>query len=385
MDIFQSDLGLFQENSRASDGIRLNTDRPFMYLARNDDCPFDYKPIDMDNEESPTSCREFEDTTNSLKRESISSSSLSSLCTTLSSNNISKDLNGSPTINTKALTTTVKMAGATTAGSTTTTTPATTTSEKTDTVSPAEKEMKIPRASAYDNEHQRKTRKKWKKTEDLALMEMLLQYSHLLNFVEYFKPMKKFWIKISLVLKQHHGFERNARQCHDRFKVLYFKAMKLNEKTLGSNPDITKTLFLQTRNTFIFCNGNITLKSPPAPLQSVSDVSSPDSQGFVHHNNRHTNNDNPNYHKNFKNYNDLNDLNDPPHISNAQFMSFLQQPLVDMRQAPYNSAQQYFVNGLINLQTQIDVLKTQLQASERRNTELTRLVESLHAGRYNTR
>lgn len=185
-----------------------------------------------------------------------------------------------------------------------------------------------------------------------------------LTFVEYFKPMKKFWIKISIVLKQHHGFERNARQCHDRFKVLYFKAMKVNERSLGANPDITKTLFLQTKNTFTFCNGNITLRSPPAPLKSVSDTSSPESQHLAHHHSHHTHHNNVSHN---------------PHESsvNSQLSLSLQQPFAEIYQDPTDSTYQHIFNGLMNLQGQIDSLKSQLQASERNNKDLTNLVQNL--------
>ncbi|CAI4361579.1 BAP_1a_G0026080.mRNA.1.CDS.1 [Saccharomyces cerevisiae] len=52
--------------------------------------------------------------------------------------------------------------------------------------------------------------------------------SQLLTFVEYFKPMKNFWKKISKILFQQYGYERNSRQCHDRFKVLYTKSLKVH-------------------------------------------------------------------------------------------------------------------------------------------------------------
>ncbi|CCC68731.1 hypothetical protein NCAS_0B06470 [Naumovozyma castellii] len=114
------------------------------------------------------------------------------------------------------------------------------------------------------------TRKKWKEHEDIAFLKVLINNSQLLTYVEYFKPMKNFWIRLSHILNVQYGYERNPRQCHDRFKVLYFKASKAeNTQTLlsYSNPDeminskneLEYRLF-QLINTFSYHNGNIILK-----------------------------------------------------------------------------------------------------------------------------
>ncbi|CAI4384441.1 AIS_HP2_G0024700.mRNA.1.CDS.1 [Saccharomyces cerevisiae] len=74
----------------------------------------------------------------------------------------------------------------------------------------------------------RQIRKKWKEPEDIAFITTIMNNSQLLTFVEYFKPMKNFWKKISKILFQQYGYERNSRQCHDRFKVLYAKSLKVH-------------------------------------------------------------------------------------------------------------------------------------------------------------
>ena len=75
----------------------------------------------------------------------------------------------------------------------------------------------------------KQTRKKWRRTEDIAFLTVILSQSQLLTNVEYFKPMKRFWIKISQILRERYAFIRNFRQCHDRFKILYAKALRVQK------------------------------------------------------------------------------------------------------------------------------------------------------------
>ncbi|CCF55457.1 hypothetical protein KAFR_0A00190 [Kazachstania africana CBS 2517] len=115
----------------------------------------------------------------------------------------------------------------------------------------------------------KQTRKKWKEDEDIVFLDIVLKQSQLLTFVEYFKPMKNFWAHVSKVLKNEHNYKRNGRQCHDRFKVLYNKAVKLkaySNLTLGEphkKKDLTglQTLLILLLETFSFHNGNIILRS----------------------------------------------------------------------------------------------------------------------------
>ncbi|QLQ78953.1 hypothetical protein HG537_0B03000 [Torulaspora globosa] len=188
----------------------------------------------------------------------------------------------------------------------------------------------------------KKTRNKWKASEDFALLGMVLNYSHLLTFVEYFKPMKKFWIKISQALNEQYGFERNARQCHDRFKVLYAKALKIQDDideddtysgTLNSE---SKQLLLQIRNTFTFCKGNITLKSQPT-LASTSNST----------------NDNP-------------DLRSQPHDQTTE-----------TERNERETMHSYIFHVLSNLQEQIDLLRNHLRATDRKTQELATTLQDL--------
>lgn len=113
-------------------------------------------------------------------------------------------------------------------------------------------------------QYSKQTRKKWKSPEDLAFLKVLLMNANLLTYVEFFKPMKNFWVKISSLLLEL-NYERNARQCHDRFRVLYAKAQKLkgkiNEKKSISRVTNIQFCLLQLLEIFIFHNNNIVLKS----------------------------------------------------------------------------------------------------------------------------
>ena len=134
--------------------------------------------------------------------------------------------------------------------------------------------------SSSSSSSARHIRKKWKEPEDIAFITTIMNNSQLLTFVEYFKPMKNFWKKISKILFQQYGYERNSRQCHDRFKVLYTKSLKVHpskkskqkkkkskqEASSNLNFDPSKLsrmqyLLVQLQNTFSFVNGNIILKS----------------------------------------------------------------------------------------------------------------------------
>ncbi|QLL31439.1 hypothetical protein HG536_0B03020 [Torulaspora globosa] len=197
----------------------------------------------------------------------------------------------------------------------------------------------------------KKTRNKWKASEDFALLGMVLNYSHLLTFVEYFKPMKKFWGKISQALNEQYGFERNARQCHDRFKVLYAKALKIQDDideddtysgTLNSE---SKQLLLQIRNTFTFCKGNITLKSQPAvagghPAEAAASASN-------------SSTDNP-------------DLRQQPHDGTTE-----------TERNERETMHSYIFHVLSNLQEQIDLLRSHLRATDRKTQELASTLQDL--------
>ncbi|CCK70445.1 Rpi1p KNAG_0E01830 [Huiozyma naganishii CBS 8797] len=116
--------------------------------------------------------------------------------------------------------------------------------------------------------HSRQFRKKWRDSEDIAFVQVLLDHSQLLNFVEFFKPMKNFWIQISEQLLQKHNFERNARQCQDRFKLLYTKGRKLEQDhecdtDIRQKPGLSQkdVSLVQLVNTFELVRGNLVLKT----------------------------------------------------------------------------------------------------------------------------
>lgn len=196
----------------------------------------------------------------------------------------------------------------------------------------------------------KKTRKKWKESEDIALLEVLLHYSHLLTFVEYFKPMKNFWIKISLALKQRYAYERNARQCHDRFKVLYAKASKIDVTLTNNNtiPNESNLLLLQVRDTFNLGNGNITLKSQPTTVMHSADGSPPKTS-----------------------------MVPPPSDQHRQHHLQQQQQIEDSQREYIETMHQSVFGALNNLQEQIDTLRNQLYATERKNQELSTLLQNL--------
>lgn len=213
----------------------------------------------------------------------------------------------------------------------------------------------------------KKTRNKWKASEDFALLGMLLNYSHLLTFVEYFKPMKKFWIKISQALNEQYGFERNARQCHDRFKVLYSKALRIQDDideddtysgTLNSE---SKQLLLQVRNTFTFCNGNITLKSQPTVAGTAAAVSATTANATTANANANTVNADPA------------DLRQPQQQQQQQ----QHDETTETERKERETMHSYIFHVLSNLQEQIDLLRSHLRATDRKTQELATTLQDL--------
>lgn len=190
----------------------------------------------------------------------------------------------------------------------------------------------------------KKTRNKWRASEDFVLLRVLLDHAHLLTFVEYFKPMKKFWIKISQALNELHSSERNARQCHDRFKVLYSKAQRIQDDldeddtysgTLNSEAE---QLLLQVRNTFTFSSGNITLKTQPAVASAVSDETAQQAAATLRQD---------------------------------------QDATTENNRKETETMQSYIFHVLSNLQEQIDLLRNHLRATDRKNQELSDTLQSL--------
>lgn len=219
----------------------------------------------------------------------------------------------------------------------------------------SESEGAVSPSSAYSLSLKvKKTRNKWKESEDVALLEVLLYYSHLLTYVEYFKPMKNFWVKISLALKQQYGYERNDRQCHDRFKVLYAKSLKITGGLTNNNrTNESNVLLLQVKDTFNFGNGNITLKSQPTTLTHPSAESQPQTS-----------------------------LLPPPlppeqQHHHHQHQQQQQQQIEDSQREYIETMHQSVFSALNNLQEQIDSLRDQLYATDRKNQELSTLLQNL--------
>ena len=127
----------------------------------------------------------------------------------------------------------------------------------------------VPSTTSTALSNSKQTRKKWRETEDIAFLTVILSQKQLLTNVEYFKPMKRFWIKISQILRERYAFIRNFRQCHDRFKILYAKALRvqknaslsLDEDEMGSISPEMRQLLSQAIKVFGYHNGNIVLKS----------------------------------------------------------------------------------------------------------------------------
>lgn len=188
----------------------------------------------------------------------------------------------------------------------------------------------------------KKTRNKWKASEDFALLRVLLDHAHLLTFVEYFKPMKKFWIKISHALNELHAGERNARQCHDRFKVLYSKALRVQDDldeddtysgTLNSEAE---QLLLQVRNTFTFSGGNITLKAQPAVTSAL-----------------------------------------PEETATAAKLRQDHEDNTETQRKETETMQSYIFHVLSNLQEQIDLLRNHLRTTDSKTQELSNTLQNL--------
>lgn len=102
-------------------------------------------------------------------------------------------------------------------------------------------------------------RNKWREEEDTSLMMSTLSCRHLLVNVEYYKPMKNFWIKVSTYMRHHYQHVRNHRQCHDRFLVLYSKGCKMLESP-GFVPNYKmETLLLEITQVFKLSKGIVVL------------------------------------------------------------------------------------------------------------------------------
>ena len=117
----------------------------------------------------------------------------------------------------------------------------------------------------------RPIRKKWKDYEDIAFVKTILENAELLTYVEYFKPMKNFWIRIAQILNEKYGYVRNFRQCHDRFKVLYAKALRLDD-SLSSDHNHANSTSSMGNSTFSFLNDASTSGTPQRLGTSITDA-----------------------------------------------------------------------------------------------------------------
>lgn len=81
----------------------------------------------------------------------------------------------------------------------------------------------------------RNNRSAWKSRDDMALMKTLLNRVDILHehFLQSF-PTKHFWEIVIKDLAKLENIERNARQCRDRFNILYSKGMR--NKLAGKVP-----------------------------------------------------------------------------------------------------------------------------------------------------
>lgn len=81
----------------------------------------------------------------------------------------------------------------------------------------------------------RNNRSTWKSRDDMALMKTLLNRVDILHehFLQSF-PTKHFWEIVIKDLAKLENIERNARQCRDRFNILYSKGMR--NKLAGKVP-----------------------------------------------------------------------------------------------------------------------------------------------------
>ncbi|KOG98785.1 Rpi1p [Saccharomyces eubayanus] len=210
-----------------------------------------------------------------------------------------------------------------------------------------------PTHSNSSSSSARQIRKKWKEPEDIAFITTIMNNSQLLTFVEYFKPMKNFWKKISKILFQQYGYERNSRQCHDRFKVLYSKSLKVHpskkikqkkkkskqETDSNFNIDAPKLsrmqfLLLQLQNTFSFVNGNIILKSQKT-LRPAKNTTNDNNNNVNNNRNNHINNNNNNNINNNNNNNSTNVLSTPEHIRSSMNIDKLESvPDLDAKVEP---------------------------------------------------
>ncbi|CAI4065511.1 hypothetical protein SUVZ_09G0510 [Saccharomyces uvarum] len=211
-----------------------------------------------------------------------------------------------------------------------------------------------PAPSNSSSSSARQIRKKWKEPEDIAFITTIMNNSQLLTFVEYFKPMKNFWKKISKILFQQYGYERNSRQCHDRFKVLYSKSLKVHsskkikqkkkkskqETDSNFNIDTSKLsriqfLLLQLQNTFSFVNGNIILKSQKTLKPAKNNTN--DNNNTINNNRNNNNNNNNNHNNNVNKSNNYstNVLSTPEHIQSSMTVDKLESvPDLDAKVEP---------------------------------------------------
>ena len=229
----------------------------------------------------------------------------------------------------------------------------------------------------------RQIRNKWKVKEDLAFMKVMIINAHLLTYVEYFKPMKNFWIRVSQVLRQEYNYERNSRQCHDRFKVLYSKAYKLEGQIPSTDLGITEKVkgfqffLLQLKNTFGVLNGNIILKSPQlATGCNIDPVSSTIlSSGQMNYNFPGIRNTSTNSHPTSISVN-ANSVE--PQLQQEQQRQQQQQKIIIETQRQYmENMYRSIYNVMGDLQKQVDEMHFKLDMSEKKQQEQASLIRGL--------
>ncbi|SCU83414.1 LADA_0C11298g1_1 [Lachancea dasiensis] len=122
-------------------------------------------------------------------------------------------------------------------------------------------------------------RTQWTQKEDACLLESALTLSHILVGDLDFKARKLFWHHVSQTLMSDHLVSKNRRQCRDRFKLLYQRAVSRNTFDRHLQPT-TQVEVLSDKCTRMFKfsqHRELTLNtmnngSPPSPTIHASSI-----------------------------------------------------------------------------------------------------------------
>lgn len=114
--------------------------------------------------------------------------------------------------------------------------------------------------AAFGPHKTRSVRNFWSVHEDSFLLSVVIDNRDLLLIPSKSRPRSRFWHHISDELRQLHGFERNKRQCRDRFNLLYWKAVRNKKPETDDTRELDRLLLQCLKLFYIDKNNSIMLR-----------------------------------------------------------------------------------------------------------------------------